>query len=126
MKTIVRNIALAVAIMGLTVACTCKGNDKTEPTDSIDSTVVEEVVDSTPVEEVAEAVQAPAPKPAKKAETKKAEEPAPAPAAPKTEIKANEDGSVSIKGGKGTAIEVNKGGATVTTNDGKVKATKKR
>ncbi len=125
MKTIVRNIALAVAVMGLTVACTCKGNDKTEATDTIDTTpvVVEEPAPA-PVEEVvAEAVQEPAAQPEVKAEPKKVEEPAPA---PKTEIKANEDGSVSIKAGKGTAVEINKGGATVTTTDGKVKASKKK
>ena len=124
MKKIMSLLGSALFVAAMTVAC--GGNAEPAETDTIDTTVVEEVVDTTPVEEVAEAVQAPAPKPAKKAETKKAEEPAPAPAAPKTEIKANEDGSVSIKGGKGTAIEVNKGGATVTTNDGKVKATKKR
>jgi hypothetical protein len=98
MKVIVRNIALAIAVMGLTVACTCKGNDKTEVIDSVvDTTVVEEVVDTTPVEEVAEAVQTPA-KPAKKAaaktETKKEEQPANAD--PRASVKV-EDGKAQVK-----------------------------
>ena len=125
MKTIARTFAFAIAIMGLTVAC---HNNKPaeEPADTTNQDTVTEVIDTNPAP-VVENVQAPAPKPAApKAEAKKVEEPAPAAPAPKTEIKANEDGSVSIKAGKGTAVEVNKGGATVTTSDGKVKATKKK
>lgn len=130
MKKVIFNIALAVAVMGLTAACNCSGNKTEEPID----TVAEEVVveDTTPVEEVVAEEVAP--------ETKVA--PAPKKDEPKvkvdvnqekkgieiktanTETKANEDGSVSIKAGK-TKVEF-KGDNTTASSDGTIKATKKR
>lgn len=130
MKKVIFNIALAVAVMGLTAACNCSGNKTEEPID----TVAEEVVveDTTPVEEVVAEEVAP--------ETKVA--PAPKKDEPKvkvdvnqekkgieiktanTETKANEDGTVSIKAGK-AKIEVNKDGNTTVSSDGTVKARKR-
>lgn len=129
MKKVIFNIALAVAVMGLTAACNCSGNKTEEPID----TVAEEVVveDTTPVEEVVAEEVAP--------ETKVA--PAPKKEEPKVKVKAdkseglqvktantetqvNNDGSVSIKAGK-TKVEF-KGENTTASSDGTIKATKKR
>lgn len=112
MKTIVRNIALAVAVMGLTVAC--HNNKPAE--EVIDSTPVEEVVEETIEEapvEVAEAVEAaPAAKPA----AKKSE--------PKVEVNTNE-GGVSVSAGD-TKVEVNEGKLEVKTKDDGTVAAKPR
>lgn len=109
MKTIVRNIALAVAVMGLTVAC---NNNKP----------AEEVIDSTPVEEVVEEVVEEAP-----VEVAEAVEEAPVQAAPakkatpKVEVK-KDDAGVSVAAGE-TKVEVNEGKIEVKTReDGSVTA----
>jgi hypothetical protein len=113
MKTIVRNIALAVAVMGLTVAC--HNNKPAE--EPIDSTPVEEVVEETIEEapvEVAEAVEE---APAQAAPAKKS--------TPKVEVK-NNDGGVSVEAGD-TKVEVNSGKVEVkTNNDGTVTAKPRR
>ena len=119
MKTIVRNIALAVAAMGLTVAC----NNNKPAEETIDTTPapVEEVVEEKVVEEapaeVVEAVQeapAKATTPAKKT-------------TPKAEVKVNNDeGGVSVSAGD-TKVEVNSGKLEVKTNaDGTVAAKPRR
>lgn len=104
MKTIVRNIALAVAVMGLTVAC----NNNKPAEEVIDSTVeevVEETIEEAPVE-VAEAVVEEAP----------AQQAAPAKkTTPKVEVNTNE-GGVSVAAGD-SKVEVNSGKIEVTTKD---------
>lgn len=110
MKKVVRTLAFAVAVMGLTVAC---HNNKPaeEVVDSVVEEVVEEVIDTTPVEEVVEEVAeaTPAAQPTKKAakkEVKKEEKKVDenklsiTVKKPNTETKTNEDGSVSVKAGK--------------------------
>ena len=106
MKTVVRNIALAVAVMGLTV--TCHNNKPAE--EVIDSTPVEEVVAETVEEapvEVAEAVEEAPVTEAKKEEPK-----------PNTVIKVDEKGA-TMTTGKGTAVEIKAGENTTITTDGK-------
>lgn len=113
MKTIVRNIALAVAVMGLTVAC--HNNKPAE--EPIDSTPVEEVVEETIEEapvEVAEAVEE---APVQAAPAKKS--------TPKVEVKKDE-GGVSVAAGE-NKVEVSDGKIEVkTNNDGTVTAKPRR
>ena len=111
MKTIVRNIALAVAVMGLTVAC---NNNKP----------AEEVIDSTPVEEVVEEVVEEAPVVAEAVEEAPAQEAPAKKATPKVEVK-NNDGGVSVSAGD-TKVEVNSGKLEVTTKDDGTVAAKPR
>ncbi len=131
MKKVIFNIALAVAVMGLTAACNCSGNKTEEPID----TVAEEVVveDTTPVEEVVaeevapETKVAPAPKkeePKLKVDVNKQEKQGVSINTKNTETQVNNDGSVSIKAGK-TKVEF-KGDNTTASSDGTIKATKKR
>ena len=112
MKTIVRNIALAVAVMGLTVAC---HNNKP----------AEEVIDSTPVEEGVEETIEEAPVEVAEAVEETPAQAAPAKKTPKVEVKTN-DGGVSVSAGENT-VEVNAGKVEVKTNeDGTVTAKPRR
>jgi len=108
MKTIVRNIALAVAVMGLTVAC---NNNKP----------AEEVIDSTPVEEVVEEVVEEAPVVAEAVEEAPVQAAPAKKATPKVEVK-KDDAGVSVAAGE-TKVEVNEGKIEVKTReDGSVTA----
>lgn len=74
MKKIFRLTAMAVVVLGLTVACKSKAVEEPADTTPIDTMpLIEEVIDT--IEEVAEEVVAEPVKPAKPAKTVKKEEP---------------------------------------------------
>ena len=128
MKKVIFNIALAVAVMGLTAACNCSGNKTEEHID----TVAEEVVveDTTPaVEEVVAEEVAPETKVAPKKEEPKVKVKADKSEGlqvktANTETAVNSDGTVKVKAGK-TQVQINADGNTTATSDGKVKAIKR-
>lgn len=114
MKKSIKVLSLALAVMGLTVACNNnapveKVIDTVVPVDTV---VVEEVIDTLPVEEVV--VEEPVKKaPAKKKAVKKEE--------PKNEVTVDAS-KMSVKTSTGTSVTINKqGGATVNTKNGEGK-----